>query len=152
MPSQPRRHACSNTISPSPSIVFVEHDAGMRGADELRQLALAMLDWPAAQILALQLDQIEGAKHGVTAMTCPANQLEHGHALFVGDDRLAVDQERAAGKGRDRRRGERKPRCEIVAVASEEPDAGSVTPSHNAEAVVLDLVNPVSPGRRPLGG
>ena len=35
-------------------IVFVEHDAGMRGADELRQLALAMLDWPAAQILALQ--------------------------------------------------------------------------------------------------
>ena len=32
-------------------IVFVEHDAGMRGANELRQLALAVLDRPAPQIL-----------------------------------------------------------------------------------------------------
>jgi len=30
-------------------------------------------------------------------LRAPANELEHGEAAVVGDDRLAVDQKRAAG-------------------------------------------------------
>jgi hypothetical protein len=76
--------------------VFVEHDAGMRGANELGELALAVLDRPSPQILALQLDQVEGAKHGVVAMACPSDRLEHGEAVVVGDDRSASHKARHA--------------------------------------------------------
>jgi len=38
-----------------------------------------------------------------------------------------------------------------VAVSSEEPHTGSVAPRHDAEAVMLDLVNPIPPGRRFIG-
>ena len=61
----------------------------MRGANELGELALAVLDRPSPQILALQLDQVEGAEHGVVAMACPSDRLEHGEAVVVGDDRSA---------------------------------------------------------------
>jgi len=45
----------------------------------------------------------------------------------------------------------RKPITEIVAVAREEPHALGVLPSHNAEAVVLDLVNPTRADWRLFG-
>ena len=40
---------------------------------------------------------------------------------------------------------------DIVAVSSEEPHAGSVALRHDAEAVMLDLVNPIPTGRRFIG-
>ena len=46
----------------------------------------------------------------------------------------------------------RKAPCEIVAVSSEEPHPIAVAPRHDAEAVVLDFVNPIRSGRRPIGG
>ena len=124
----------------------------MRGANELGQLALAVLDWSASQILALELDQIEGAQHRIAAMARPADEFEYREAFVVGDDRLAVDQKRPTRQRRDRCRGKRKPGSEIVAVAADKPDTACVAPGHDAEAVVLDLVNPVRPGRRSLGG
>ncbi len=45
--------------------MLIERDAGMRGADQPRQLGLALLDRPAAQILTIQLDQVEGAQPGL---------------------------------------------------------------------------------------
>jgi hypothetical protein len=39
-----------------------------------------------------------------------------------------------------------------MAVASEQPNADRVPARHQAITVVLDLVNPVRPGRRVLGG
>jgi len=49
-----------------------------------------------------------------------------------------------ASRWRDghRRRCEREARCEVVAMAGDEPNTGTLTPRHDAEAVVLDLVNP----------
>ena len=37
-------------------------------------------------------------------------------------------------------------------VPGEQPHAGTVTSRHDAEAVVLDFVQPIRPGRRSLGG
>ncbi|MGA9429055.1 MAG: hypothetical protein WBV65_05930, partial [Xanthobacteraceae bacterium] len=73
--------------------------------------------------LTVQLDQVEGAEHGVFSVACPADEIEHRQTFVVGDDRLAVDHERAARQCRHRRSGEREPRREIMSVASEEPDA-----------------------------
>jgi hypothetical protein len=34
----------------------------------------------------------------------------------------------------------------------DEPDAAAIAPRHDAEAIVLDFVNPIRPGRWSLGG
>jgi hypothetical protein len=36
-------------------------------------------------------------------------------------------------------------------VAGDQPDTGTVTAGHDAEAIVLDFVNPAVPGRWPFG-
>jgi hypothetical protein len=41
--------------------MLFEDDARMRGTNEPRQLVPAVLYWSAAQIIALELDQVEGA-------------------------------------------------------------------------------------------
>ncbi len=54
-------------------IEFVEHDTGMRAAHQLRQLGLALFDGRSSQILAIQLDEIEGAQHRPGAIPMPAD-------------------------------------------------------------------------------
>ena len=41
---------------------------------------------------------------------------------------------------------------EIIAVTGDEPDTGTVTPRHDAEAVVLDFVQPSGTRGRSLSG
>jgi len=58
----------------------------MPTANEPRQFFLTLLNRRPAQILAIQLDQIEGAQDGIAAMTGPADQVEHREAV-VGKPR-----------------------------------------------------------------
>ena len=132
-------------------VMLIEHDAAAWSADELGELGLALLDRPAPQILSVELDQVKGDKDGLSAMSVSPHELEHREALVIGDDRLAIDQERMARKGRNSRGGEREPACKIMTIASEEANAGSIAPGHDAKAVVLDLVNPIRSGWRTLG-
>jgi hypothetical protein len=44
------------------------------------------------QILAVQLQQVKGIEEYVLARPLVPQPLEHGEALLVADDRLAVDQ------------------------------------------------------------
>jgi hypothetical protein len=67
-------------------------------------------------------------------------------------NRLAVDQEPAAGQRPDRFDDERKPRCEIVALPRDQPNTGTVAPGHDPHPVVLDLVKPPITRGRPFGG
>jgi hypothetical protein len=48
--------------------------------------------------------------------------------------------------------GERKARRQVATVAGDEPDTATIAPRHDAEAVMLDLVQPVRPGRWSLAG
>jgi hypothetical protein len=68
MPSQPSAQACSNTISPSPSKCSLSTMSGSWSAEGLRQRLLAVFDRRAAQVAAVEFDQIEGAQHGCRAM------------------------------------------------------------------------------------
>ena len=85
------------------------------------------------------------------ARAVPANKVEHRKALLVGDDCLAVDQAGACRQSGNRRGGQREAPGEIMAVARQEPHAGSVSPRHDAEAVMLDFVQPVPADRRSIG-
>jgi hypothetical protein len=77
----------------------------------------------APQILAVELNQVEGAEDCGLARPVPADKIEHRKAFLIGDDRLAVDEARACRKRRDRRGGQRETHGEIVAMTSEEPHA-----------------------------
>jgi hypothetical protein len=77
---------------------------------------------------------------------------EGSHALLIATHDLAVDQ---AGPhlevvhGLDHQRVAGRP---VVPSARDQPDAHGVPPGHQAEAVVLYLVNPVGAGRGFVGG
>jgi hypothetical protein len=68
----------------------------------------------------------------------------------LNDDRFAVDQARPRWQRRDSGGNERKARREIVAMARYEPDASPVAPRENADAVMLQFMQPARPGRRRL--
>ena len=96
----------------------------------------------APQILAVELQQIERAQRHRTIVLPIANEIEHGQAIGVDRDRLAVENARAYRQGSDRLDNEREAIGEVEAVARDQPHAIAVAVSKNAKAVVLDLVNP----------
>ena len=80
----------------------IKHDgsASWRGAtprtcgftQQHGQPGLAHFNRRPPPILAVELEQVEGAEHGVTVVTKGTDQLEHREPAVVADDRLAVDQ------------------------------------------------------------
>jgi hypothetical protein len=104
----------------------------MLAAQERLQRTLAGLDRLAPQILAVELDQVEGAKDRGLAGPVPADEVEHRKAFMVGDYRLAVDEAGACRERRDRRGGQGEASGEIVAVSSEEPHTGRPSAVNNA--------------------
>ena len=101
-----------------------------------------------AKVFAVEFDQIEGAEHGGVVAKPIMESVEYREAAFVDDDGLAVDDARSHRQARDRVGDLREARREIVTIAGEQPHAFGVPPRNDAEAVVLDLVNPA----RPAGG
>jgi hypothetical protein len=79
----------------------------MLAAQKRPQGALAGFYRLPTQILAVELEQAEGAKDRGRAGLVPADQVEHRKALLVGDDRLAVDQARTRWQSGDRCGGQR---------------------------------------------
>jgi CheY-like chemotaxis protein len=80
----------------------------------------------------------------------PADQVEHSKSADVANDRLRVDDAGFDGQLLDRGGGEGEAVTEVIAVASEQTNAPAAAVRHDAEAVVLDLVNPARSGRRML--
>jgi len=62
------------------------------GAAGGRARAFALLDRRAAQILSVKFNEVESAEHDGMIVTVPADHFEHGEAVLVTGDRLAVDQ------------------------------------------------------------
>ena len=106
--------------------------------------------WP-AKVFAVDFDQIEGAEHGGVVAKPIMEGVEYREAAFVDDDSLTVHNARSHRQARDRVGDLREARREIVTIASEQPHTFGVPPRNDAEAVVLDLVNPACPFWRLLG-
>src|SRR6516225_62785 len=85
-------------------------------------------------------------------MSLVADQVKHSEAIAISDNRFAVDQKRAGGQCRNGSDNERKARCEIITVPRDEPDTRTISPGHDAKAIMLDFVNPAGPGGRDFGG
>ena len=91
------------------------HSAAMRAGHQFCQFALALLDWRSPQVFAVQFDQVESDQHRIVTVALMLNEIEHRQTKVVSDDSQAGEQERAR---RERNRGDRKPRREVVAVTA----------------------------------
>ena len=131
---------------------LVEDNAGVRPAYQLCQFALALLERHSPQVFAVEFDQIESEQHRILAVALTADQIEHRQTTLVGDNGFAVEQESMSGQSRYRVHGKGKPGREIIPVASNEPHTRTISPRHDAEAIMLDFVNPTGAGRRRLRG
>ena len=129
-------------------IVLVEGDAVALSVQHIGQCMLALLDRRSAQILAVQFDQIEGAEHGGMVVMPGAEQIKGREAVGIDDNRLAVDKAGLHRQAFDGFDDAGKTISEVVAVAGIEPHVVAVTARQDAEAVVLDLVDPIGTGRR----
>jgi hypothetical protein len=97
MPSRPMRQTCLNTVGPSPvrcSTNWIERPLGL--AEQLGEDALARKQRQVAQVVAVQLNQVEGEQHSFMSPALDAQRAEVRRPVLAGDHRLAVDQERCS--------------------------------------------------------
>jgi hypothetical protein len=80
-----------------------------------------------------------------------ADEVEYRKPIVIDGDSLTIDYAGARGQCGDGGRREREARRKIVAVAGNEAHACSVAPRYDAEAVVLDLMNPSRSSGRLFG-
>ena len=66
----------------------------MLAAEEFGEQRFALLNWLAAQILAVKLKQIERAEDGTRKCAVAADQIKDGKPVLVANNRFAVDQAR----------------------------------------------------------
>ena len=132
--------------------VLVQAHARPALAQDAGQRRLAHLDRLSAQVVAVQLQQVEGVEERLRLVPPVTEQLEeatplssqHTTSPSIRQDRTLRWFTASTTSGIALR--------PVVAPAGDQPDAHGVAPGHEPEAVVLDLVNPVGAGRRLVGG
>ena len=120
--------------------MLVQGNSIGRASQVASEPMLAVLYWRPSQIFAVDLKKVEGTQDYARVVAMAPDQLEHGEALVVAGDGLAIDQARAPRKRCHGRRGKRKPLGEVISVAGNKPDTGAVAPGHDPKPVVLDLI------------
>ena len=84
-------------------------------------------------------------------MAAVANEIERGNAVVITCDSFAVDNAGARAQACQRIDDQRKAMGEIVARTAVEPHLRAVLAGNDAEAVVLDLVQPLAARRQLVG-
>jgi len=111
-----------------------------------------MLDRLASEVPPLKFQEIERPAEGTLSMSALAQEIEGGEPGRIGRYDLTVDQERA-GPQRGSGSGDRgEARGPVVPLARKGLHARLVPPHHQAEPVVLDLVQPTRAGWRRSDG
>jgi hypothetical protein len=115
MPSRPILQAWAKTVGPSPSMVFVEADAGAGLGHDRRERGFADLKRIAPQVIAVQFDQIEGVQENAFVMAAVADAIERSDAVVITGNRLPIDDAGARAQASQRLDDQREPTGEIVA-------------------------------------
>src|SRR5262249_7958440 len=126
--------------------MLVEPDAGAGLGHDRCERGLADLKRIAPQIVAVQLDQIEGVQERAVIMTAVAHEIERGNTVVIAGDSFAIDDARARAWACQRLNDQREAMGEVIAGAAVEPHSRTVLAGNDAEAIVLDFVNPLAAG------
>src|SRR5262249_22390463 len=129
-------------VEAQPQASFGQHAA---------QRGLAHLQWITPQVVAIELDQVEGIEEDAAVRALMPDELERGHAVVVASHRFAIDDARARAQARQRLDDQREAVGEVVAGAAEKPHALTILAGNDAEAVVLNFVQPRPAGRQRIG-
>ncbi|AEZ50858.1 hypothetical protein DC1_00040 [Burkholderia phage DC1] len=135
-----------------PDQVLVEPDAVRRARKQPLQAVLALLQLDAAQVRAIQFHQVERVQERLAVVPARAQQLEHGQPVAIAADDLAIEDERPGAQRGGAREDLWIPLRPVVPVARQQPHALGIAGDLKAEPIVLELVQPVGPGRRCAGG
>jgi hypothetical protein len=131
--------------------VITELDRGaLIRLDQLPEQRSPLHEWPAAQILAVKVQEIEGKKHDPVRCLVDdrAQGKKVGDAVLVLDGHLTIDQSRFAGQPGailDHPPIGSRP---VIPVPGEGADLAAIDNDQGAIAVIFDVVNPAIPGRR----
>ena len=131
--------------------MLVEPDAGARLGHDRRERGLADLKRIAPQIVAVQLDQVEGVEENAFVSAVVTDEIERGNAVVIAGDSLAVDDAGARAQACQRLGDQREAAGEAIARTAIEPHSRAVLPGDNPKAVMLDLMQPQAAGRQRVG-
>jgi len=129
-------------VGPSPSICSLERRAKASFGQHTSKRSLAHFQRITPHVVAIQLDQVEGVEKGVTVMASVADTVERGNAIVIASDSLTVDDAGARAQPGERINDQRETAGEVIARTTIEPHPLLVLACNNAEAVMLDLMQP----------
>ena len=131
--------------------MLVEPDAGLGLGHDRCERGLADLKRIASQVVAVQLDEVEGVEEGAPVSALVTDEIERGNAVVIAGDSLAIDDAGARAEACQRLDDQREATGEVIARTAIEPHSRAVLAGNNAEAVVLDLMQPLAAGRQFIG-
>ena len=108
-----------------------------------RQVGLPNAQGKPAQVFAIHSQHVEGVKLDLFVMLPSLQGVKVGHAVDAEHHGLAVDHELLGAVLQGALDNSRVSARPVVTVASEQPDAIAVADNDQAEAIMLDFVNPI---------
>src|SRR5262249_5464007 len=124
--------------------MLIEPDTRAGLGHDKRECGLANLKRIAPQVVAVQLDEIEGVEEYAVVSALVPDEIERGHAVVIAGNILAIDHAEARAQACQRVYDEREGAGEVVAWPDIEHHQLAVPAGNDAEAVVLDLVQPLA--------
>jgi len=131
--------------------MLVEAQAKASFGQHTSKRGLADLNRIAPQVVAVQLDQVEGVQERAVIMAAVANEIERGNALVIAGNRFAIDDAGAGAQTCERLDYQWEAVGEVIARTAVEPHSRPILPSNNPKAIVLDFVQPLAARRQLIG-
>src|SRR5262245_11725313 len=131
--------------------MLVEAQAKASFGQRTSKRGLAHFQGITPHVVAIQFDQVEGVQERAVIMAAVANEVERGNAVVIASDSLAVDDAGARAQACERLDDQREAVGEVIARTAIEPHLRASLAGNDAEAVVLDLMQPQAAGRQRVG-
>jgi hypothetical protein len=130
--------------------VVIEPNAMANPRQNGGQRGLGDFERVAAEIVAVQLDEVEGVQEHAAIMAPISDVIEARHPTShaIASPSMTQDRERSRAKGLH---DQRKTICQVIAGPAVEPHLGAVLPGDHPKTVMLDFVQPLA-ARRQLCG
>src|SRR5262249_32386118 len=131
--------------------MLVEPDAGAGLGHDRCERGLADLKRIAPEVVAVQLNEVEGVEEYALVSAVVTDEIERRNAVVIAGNSFAVDDAGARAQAGQRLDDQREATGEVVAGTAIEPHLCALLAGNDAEAVVLDFVQPLAAGRQFIG-
>jgi hypothetical protein len=125
--------AWAKTVGAVAFDILVEADAGAGLGQDRCERGLAHLKRITPQVIAIQLDQVEGVqKHAVVSAVMP-DEIERGNAVVIAGDSFAIDDTGAGAQAGERLGDQWETTSEVIAGTAIEPHLPVALAGNDAE-------------------